>query len=105
MNVGRAWSLLGAFRRTRLRLRRGGAARPAAAQDGGQGRDELPDLTAGLWASRTKELNETGMRTIARRLPSMIAQWVRTALPSPALVAGATALRAGSQAAAGRTQG
>ncbi|GLZ04681.1 multidrug ABC transporter permease [Actinomadura sp. NBRC 104412] len=110
-------------------------------------------MTVSLWASRTRELHETGMRTIARRLPSLIAQstrlaWragradtlvtislnvaagvftafgllattgvltalfsagptperVRAALPSLALVAGAAALRAGLQAAAGWAQ-
>ncbi|XVQ08745.1 ABC transporter ATP-binding protein [Spirillospora sp. CA-255316] len=142
MGSRRVFSRLERFRL--WRRRRSEAAPDAAA---------LPELTAALWASRTRELNETSMRTVARRLPSVIWRsarlaWranpadtavtigcnlvagvftafgllattgvltalfsagptpdrVRDALPSLALVAGATALRAGLQAAAGWAQ-
>jgi ATP-binding cassette subfamily B protein/ATP-binding cassette subfamily C protein len=127
----------------------------AGAEGGGEGADgdALPEMSAALWNARTTELNETSMRTMARRLPSVIGRsarlaWraspadttvtiafnllagiftafgllattgvltalfaagptperVRAALPSLALVAGAVALRAALQAAAGWAQ-
>ncbi|WP_396453902.1 ABC transporter ATP-binding protein [Actinomadura sp.] len=130
------------------RRRKGGGRRGEGSASSG-----LPELTAPRWHEKDKELAETGLGTVARRLPAVIAQaaglawrasrvdtvatvslnlvagvftafWllattgvltalfsagptpgrVRDALPSLALVAGAVALRAALQAAAGWSQ-
>ncbi|NVI91297.1 ABC transporter ATP-binding protein [Actinomadura sp. BRA 177] len=137
----------GRRRSSRWTRRRGGGGRREKAGP------ELPELTAHRWHEKDRELAETGLGTVARRLPAVIAQaaglawrasrvdtiatislnlvagiftafWllattgvlaalfsaaptpsrVRDALPSLALVAGAVALRAALQAAAGWSQ-
>ncbi|XRQ13614.1 ABC transporter ATP-binding protein [Actinomadura welshii] len=142
MGTGRRFSRRITFGKGRRRRRR--EAVPASG---------LPELTAHTWHAKDRELAETGLGTVARRLPAVIAQatrlawraspldtaatialnllagvftafWllattgvltalfsagptpdrVRDALPSLALVAGAVALRAGLQAAAGWAQ-
>jgi ATP-binding cassette subfamily B protein len=40
---------------------------------------ELPELTAHRWTAKSAELAETRLRTVARRLPALIAQAVRLA--------------------------
>ena len=121
--------------------------------DGPGAGSDLPELSDHVWHAKDREIAETGLGTVARRLPAMIvhaarlawraspvdtaatillnlvagiftAFWllattgvltalfsagptperVREALPSLALVAGAVALRAGLQAAAGWSQ-
>lgn len=50
-----------------------GPGAPGAADAG------LPELTVHMWTARTGELAETSMRTMARRLPSVIARSARLA--------------------------
>ncbi|MEU8797562.1 ABC transporter ATP-binding protein [Spirillospora sp. NPDC048819] len=58
----------------RFRLRRAGTRRRGA-----RASSDLPELTAHIWHAKDRELAETGLRTVARRLPAVIVQAARLA--------------------------
>ncbi|MFB4314576.1 ABC transporter ATP-binding protein [Actinomadura sp. 21ATH] len=71
MGVSPRFFLRGFVRAFRNRRRTGADAAP---DDSG-----LPEMTAPVWYARTGELNSTGMRTMARRLPAVIGRSARLA--------------------------